>query len=351
MRKLLAACVLIIVILAVGALFLARQKQSILSPILLNRPPTPTPTITQEAVQTTLFVPYWSLSQAVPDTYTHLVYFGITANDKGVDTKEDGFINLQRFVQKTTTSSSDKLLTLRLLDQTTNETILNDASLQSRIIDQTLSIVTQYGFSGVVLDFEYKALPFDSVLKAVTDFSTRFAQKSKEKNIKFYQAIYGDMFYRSRPFDIASLGKITNGIFVMSYDLHKAQGDPGPNFPLFGNDYTFGQMTSDFLVQVPASKLTIIFGMYGYDWQIDSKGQSIGQASSLSILDIQKQFSLCSENCQRKKDSSGATKITYTKNGNSHIIWFDEMDTISKKIAFLKTKGIFSIAYWANSYF
>lgn len=315
----------------------------------------PTPTIVVRPVQTMLFVPYWTLAQNTSmQKYDSLIYFGITADDSGITKSDTGYKQIPGFMQIANQTSGKKLLTLSLVNQKINEEILQNKQLQGKIIDQTISLAKQYGFDGIVLDLEYNALPFDSVLAITTNFTKDFVQKTHEQNLVFYQAIYGDAFYRSRPFDVEKLAKIVDGILVMSYDLHKAHGDPGPNFPMQGNDYTFPQMTSDFLAKVPPEKLTVNFGMYGYDWTVDSKGQSIGQAESLTTNQIlQKFIARCEfKNCNVDGGNQGQAHVTYTDaQGQNHIVWFENLTSILPKQEFLKRKGIFSTAFWANGYF
>jgi cortical fragment-lytic enzyme len=114
-------------------------------------------------------------------------------------------------------------------------------------------------------------------------------------------------------------------------------------------------MIGDFLKKVPREKITVIFGMFGYDWKVGEKGQSISPATSLTLNEIQKQFlSSCHfTNCQMVHDNqSSEPQITYTDDQNTkHVIWFEDIHSVEKKKIFLKTKGIFSTGMWAYSYF
>lgn len=306
---------------------------------------------------TTLFVPYWTLSnKPLPENYDTLVYFGITANESGIDTQEDGYKNLQKFFNFVAPHQKT-LLTVRLLDQTTDEKVLHDTNLQQKILDQSLQIAKQYHFDGVVLDLEYKALAFDEVVKSTTQLSTNFAAASHKDNLLFYQAIYGDASYRLRPFDVGAIGKVSDGIFVMAYDFHKANGNPGPNFPLHplaDEDYSFMQMIQDFSKKVAPEKITILFGLFGYDWIVNSGNQSISQATTITTKEAQAKFmpSCQLKKCQEVRDV-GASEyhVHYTANDGQHEVWFEDTDSITQKEAFLSQHGIVSIGFWAWSYF
>ncbi|MDE2589560.1 MAG: hypothetical protein KGL95_07840, partial [Patescibacteria group bacterium] len=134
-------------------------------------------------------------------------------------------------------------------------------------------------------------------------------------------------------------------------------GDPGPNFPFAESDadgYSFPQMITDFLQDVPREKLTVVFGLFGYDWQVTDKGDSINTATPISTADIQASFitSCKYTHCLLQRNPSEEPFVSYTDAiGQKHIVWFEDMQSIRKKIDYLQRQGIGSIAFWANSYF
>ncbi len=306
-----------------------------------------------------LFVPYWALTQdKIPsDDYDQFIYFGIAVNNQGIDKVEQGFTGLERFV-KTADASKEKLLAVRMLDKDTNFAILKDKSLQEKIIQQTIDLAKQNEFGGIVLDLEISSLPFASVTTQMNDFVAAFYKAAKKENLSFSLVLFGDTFYKLRPYDVVSLVKTTDHMLIMAYDFHKAKGEPGPNFPFSGKEtygYDFKTMTEDFLNIVPAERLTIVFGMFGYDWVVDENGKAIETGKSLSLFSIKEKFinNCLFKNCKVKRDEESAeTKISYIDNkGNHHIVWFEDEESVAKKMEFLKEKGLNSIGYWAYSYY
>ena len=102
----------------------------------------------------------------------------------------------------------------------------------------------------------------------------------------------------------------------MAYDFSKASSGPGPNFPLGGQNiygYDMGKMADDFLQVVPNQKLGVVFGLFGYDWPVDDKGNAIGQGQPLTDLQIQNKFlNGCSlKDCHIRQDPlSAETEVT-----------------------------------------
>ncbi len=331
-------------------------------PVFKEIADSPTPTVKMARTnQYTIFVPYWSISGSSPKIdakYSEVVYFGIAANSSGIETTEDGYKDIKVF-NGLVGANQKKLLTLRMLDNSDNSKILSNIQIQQEIINQTINIAKNNGFDGVVIDMELQSLPFSSIVDQIDKFYDKFHQQTKQNNLSFDTTMYGDLFYRPRPFDLTYLNKDVDKVYIMAYDLHKASGQPGPNFPLQSvsndnSDYNLSKMISDYEIVVQADKLVVVFGMFGYDWTVDSKEQTIGSGTALSDLQIQQQFlNHCYKlNCTISRDrNSQETVIHYTDNGQSHIIWFEDLVSSEAKMAYLHKKGITNFGYWAYSYF
>jgi spore germination protein YaaH len=320
---------------------------------------TPTPTITIDKLARTstyLFVPDWALSD-IPDNYDTYIYFGISPTTNGIDEHDSGVKDISTF-QDAMPSDKETLLALEMTDSDINGSILQSKSLQQKVISQTVSIAKANGFSGVVLDLEMSSIPFSSLVDEINDFTKSLDKEAKAQGLTFDVTLYGDTFYRLRPFDVKTIAANSDMVMVMAYDFHKSQSDPGPNFPLSGADtygYDMGKMSDDFLQAVPNQKLGVIFGLFGYDWPVDSQGNAVGQGQPLTDLQIQNKFlNGCQfKDCQIKHDSvSAETEIHYTDSNNQkHIVWFEDMQSVTTKEQYLRKRGIGNFSFWANSYF
>ncbi len=303
-----------------------------------------------------LFVPYWTINENISASGMTLVYFGVMGGENGVEQDEDGYRNLSAFEKNKNKKNS--LLVLRMLNTDTNLDILKDKKLQERIIDETIILAKKHHFSGIMLDFETQGLPFKALLESITSMHTLFSKKVLLSDLSFGTLLFGDTFYRVRPYDVEKIAKVVDRVYIMAYDFSKAKGDPGPNFPLNGEGkygYDFKIMVHDFLDVIPKHKLTIIFGMFGYDWKIDEKGRGREQAISKSTIAFEKFMSTCAykNTCVTKVDNQSAeTNITYTsENKENHVIWFESFESVVRKKAFLTELDLRSVGYWAYSYY
>jgi len=351
-------CLLIFVVLGYGVKVFRQQIDSALSSQpAAQRMPSPTPTGPEaEKIDETIFVPYWSIGpDFVPPTYQTLVYFGVNASTSGIDTTDDGYRRLKSFVEAT--ENANTLLTIGMIDSTTNFAILKNKVAQEKVIKDAISIAQDNNFKGIVLNIEVSALPFPSLVDQITAFNTSFSDRVHKAGLSYGITAYGDSFYRLRPFDMEKLSKNSDRVYIMAYDFSKAKGNPGPNFPLSGNNtygYDLERMINNFADTMQLKKITVVFGMYGYDWPVDENGKASDMGEAISLKDIKASvLETCKHlKCEWERDAlSSETKATYIDDTTEHIIWFEDEISVKRKQDFLKKHGIGSYAYWAYSYF
>jgi spore germination protein YaaH len=328
--------------------------QPVVQPALI-----PSPTVVIDRLQktnTSLFVPSWTVDTISDTSFDHYIYFGINPTKNGID-EESANKNIQAFQQQMP-DGKQTLLTLQMQNTDINGDILQNKTLQQKVIIQTVSLARQNGFSGVVLDLEMGGIPFDSLLDEINSFTKALDTQAKAQGLTFAITLYGDTFYRLRPFDVKTIASNSHTVMIMAYDFHKARSSPGPNFPLGGQaiyGYDMEKMADDFLQAVPNQKLSVIFGLFGYDWPVDAKGNAIGQGQPLTDLQIEnKFFNDCKFSvCQIKRDAlSSETEIHYTDDANQqHIVWFEDQQSVALKEQYLRKRGIGNFSFWANSYF
>ncbi|QQG44235.1 MAG: hypothetical protein HYW86_05245 [Candidatus Roizmanbacteria bacterium] len=310
-----------------------------------------------ERLSTSIFVPYWAdfKTSLSVENYDRVIYFGVAPDLDGYSKEEVGYQKLEEFSLQT--EGVEKLLTVRLLNSDINITLLKKKNYWPKIIDETLKIAKNYKFNGIALDLEINGLPVIDISGEINDFVKSFYTASRANNLNLTVILYGDVFFRKRPYDVSALAATSDEIMIMAYDFHKSRGEPGPNFPLKGKEkygYDYETLIEDFSV-VPQNKLSIIFGMYGYDWVVDEKKRPIKPAKSLTDLEIKKEFldSCKWKNCVvMTNDLSSEKEVDYVDEDEQyHIVWFEDESSVEKKIEYLKGKGIGSYVYWAYGYF
>lgn len=347
----------LVVFIVVNIYAFHQQKLSshVILPVLKNPSFMPSGISTKQTFQ---FVPYWTLeATSVLPSGTHYIYFGIIPTTGGIDLTGEAYRKLPIFIDQIG-PEQEKLLAVQMINNAVNESVLRNQTMQKNIMDQTLQVVKKNRFDGVVLDFEFSALAFPSITNTITQFITTFAQAVHQEHKKFFVTLYGDVFYRVRPFNVSLIGQKSDGIFIMAYDFHKAAGDPGANFPLIkgaADDYDFTTMLADFTRRVSPDKLIVTFGMFGYDWKVSEKGQSITPGIPVSTLQIQQNIiASCSQlHCILFHDPlSAETEITYSDTQKqNHIVWYEDTNSVNKKMEVVQKAGITNTAFWAYGYY
>lgn len=342
------------------AFFYNKNQKKTKPPVVVKKVmPTTTPSPVPLRMKS-VFVPYWSDVEESSDfdSYDRLIYFGVTVARSGILQDDPGYLKMENFLSATAGKSQKKWLGVRMTDTDANLDILNALASWDKIASNAVSIAKENKFDGVVLDLEMAALPSDGLRKRIVEFVTKIHTELQAEKIPLALTIYGDTFYRKRPYDLEALSNNSEEIMIMAYDFHKSYGESGPNFQLGGRGvygYDFGVMIRDFLLFVPESKLTVIYGMYGYDWIVDEKKRPIKPATSVTLHEVRSKFldGCETKNCIVRRDEKAfESEVNYIDDAaNYHIVWFEDQVSVDKKSELMRQKGIDSIAYWAYGYY
>lgn len=302
-----------------------------------------------------VFVPYWNIpSDENFSDYDSLIYFGITPEKTGELKDDIGLSGVETFVDETSPQKK-RYITLRMLNTETNIEILANPSAQQSLLNETVEIAERYNFDGIVLDLEMSVIPFSDTQKDISEFVEQTVRKSHDNDLEVYMTLYGDTFYRGRPYDVAFLGEQVDGVLIMAYDFHKSRGEPGPNFPFERKgEYDFQQMVQDFSKSVGPDKVTVIFGMYGYDWTLGEQGLPLKSAKAIPLHEIQSDILPgCQDDCKVSTDpSTSESNVTYSDpDGYEHVLWYEDEASVEVKMDYLQEQGIGSIGYWVWGYF
>ena len=115
-------------------------------------------------------------------------------------------------------------------DANITHAILNESKARAQTIQQMLTLVKQWGYTGINIDFE--SIDY-SDRKAFTSFVHDVAQKMRAAKYLTVVSVTAEL--KDNPqdswtgaFDFAALGKTADILQVMTYDQHGPWGLPGP---------------------------------------------------------------------------------------------------------------------------
>ena len=304
--------------------------------------------------RSSIFISYWALGQDnyASSSYDAYYYFGVAFDQNGVIKTDPGYTGLAQFNCPNTKKC---YLVIRMLDNEINKKILVDANIQKLIIKQTLDIAGTYSFSGIALDLELSGLFNDEVTEQINSFVQSYYTSAKKNYKTLSFIVYGDNYYRKRPYDIKFIGTVSDEIMIMAYDFHKSYGEPGPNFPFEDRNkwgYDFQQMISDLSADIPSEKLTIIFGMYGYDWTLNGQGTPLKRGEAVTVNQVRLKISNLKFQIRNQEQNQNDKTYNYKdEEGYEHVVWYEDEESATIKSEYLLKQGIGSISYWAYGYF
>jgi len=189
--------------------------------------------------------------------------------------------------------------------------------------------------------------------------------KATIPNCEISVDVFADSAIKDRLYDLTKISKIVDQVIVMAYDFYRPSStQSGPVAPLRGKcansdsclDYDVVTSIGDISKQVPAYKIILGFPFYGYEWQtVDNLFLSHSYPKTGQIATYKRIQSLFSDPSIASLSASwSATTFTpylsYTKDGNTYQIHYDDSNSLSLKIDFIHQAKLGGLAIWALGY-
>lgn len=338
------------------------------------------------------FAPYWTIDKLNNINFnalTTLAYFSIPVDGQGyLDRYGQGY---QTFISPSATELFRKahangtrvVLTLTEMDNGTIEQFLSDDYAQQSAIEQSVMEVTKRGIDGINVDFEYTGDPGQDYRDRFTSFVNRLTVEMHRQapQSKVTVSVYATSVKEPKIYDIASLSKVSDGIFMMAYDFAVAGSDVAmPTSPLYGYKngtywYDVSTAVDDFLTQMPANKLILGLPWYGYNYAVSepkvkaetNRGYyayySVGRRTYrywVSLNGVAQPYAVAQNNV--RPDAEGVGNFTtgwdndgqvsyrayYDANSGSwRMIFLEDVNSLGIKYDFAKSKNLGGVGIWA----
>lgn len=219
-----------------------------------------------------------------------------------------------------------------------NAGMLTSAAVRHRSVRAIVALAAAQGYQEVNIDFEL--LP-PSARSDLTRFMADLRQ-ALPPSVTLSESVFPKVGVGSsinQVYDYAALAHSVNYLVIMLYDKHSNGGPAGPVSPypwVVDNMNWF--LHSD---HIPASKLVLAAGVYGYDWPDGST-----QATELPLTAI---VALAKrEGAKVHTDrASGNPYFTYSSSGQGHVVWYQDSATVRQRLILAKRLHLHGIAIWA----
>ena len=220
----------------------------------------------------------------------------------------------------------------------TNAGMLTNPSARRRAVAAITKLVRTQGYQEVNIDFELLKpstaaglLTFMQALRHALPASVVLSESVFPK-IGVPTSINGAYNY-------AALAKVVNYLVLMLYDEHYNGSAAGPVSP-----YPWVVANMNWFLhtaRIAPSKLVMAAGVYGYDWP---KGST--RARELPLNAVLAEAAAHHATIHMDKASQNPY-FTYTAGGSTHVVWFQNQQTLLQRLRLASKLGLHGVAIWA----
>lgn len=294
------------------------------------------------------YLPYWEdFPGAVPwEEITHLAIFSVGVNSDGSLNNTSRWTGRAAGAVEQAAAHGVKVhLCVTAFDEDVQRSVLTSTTRRAALVEALGRQVDAYGADGVNVDFEI--VPGD-LREELVLFAEELKARVPEVTFATPTVDWDDAW------DYAALSRISDGLFIMGYDLHGGWGDAGPVSTLWEGGH-WGWISLEWGVDdyedkgADLSKVWLGLPLYGHQWRVadaddipadtlDSEGSVLyGEAVAGAAVH------------GRRWDDVGASPW-YAPDGVRQV-WYDDAESLGIKIAWaVHERGLGGTGFWALGY-
>ncbi len=210
--------------------------------------------------------------------------------------------------------------------------LLSNEKTRECVVKKVVARLSELDADGVNIDIEELA-PEDSepLLEFLVDM--RAALHANQMRLTVSVPLFDPAY------DIEYIGSVSDAVIVMAYDEHYPASKPGP----IASRSWFIDAITEMKQRIPADRMVVALGAYGYDWQTDPRdqpGQGIPFRDVTQLAGASGSLPIFEENLENShfayKNAAGAT----------HDVWFQDALTIWNQVHILHDNKITRMALW-----
>lgn len=217
--------------------------------------------------------------------------------------------------------------------------LINDTKAMTRAINRMAIYLAENGLKGLNLDLEgIKYTNKDKFNKFILMLAETFHKKDLELDLSIPAKTENNKDKTwSGAYQYDFLGQFADRIMLMAYDYHWVGGTPGPIAPL-----SWVRDVIDYaIIEIPLEKIYLGIVFYGYDWELNGENKARGLVYS-QIKELQNKYKTEVEWDQEAQ----SPYLKYTIDGKKHEVWFENSQSIRKKLELVKEFQLSGVAFW-----
>lgn len=219
--------------------------------------------------------------------------------------------------------------------------IFTESALRNYWLDTLTSLLDQYGWDGINIDFESG---YAADRNAMTSFMADLSDRVHARGKLLSQAVSAKTedvanHPRSTIFDYKELQKYNDYIFVMAWGVHWATSSPGPQ-----DDYDWVRRVGDYVASMP-NKQKFVMGtmLYAFDWP--NGGGSSNPATALHYGEVQDL--IARTGATPEYDSTRHSwHLGYRDGaGVTHDVWYSDGPAVGDRVELARARGL-KVGFW-----
>lgn len=208
--------------------------------------------------------------------------------------------------------------------------LLGRPRLARRAIATIADTLAHYDLAGITLDFEnVPRTAHPALLRFLRALKTRLAKSHRLVT----QAVPGD----DDDWPLERYGAVDDYLFLMLYDEHDPSDEPGP----ISSEPWFEHHLERVLRLVPAAKLIVSLGQYGYEWSDTTES-----ATELTFQDVMEVARDHHVTPAMDRATLNPTFAWDDPDSTSHIVWFLDGVTAYNQLHRALPRGVRGVGVW-----
>jgi spore germination protein len=341
------------------------------------------------------FAPYWNinkLDQVDFGVLTTFAYFGVPVKADGSLNKNDvGYTTFKgkkarELFDRANAKNSKVVLTITLMNNSSIERVLDSEDAQNKVIKETIAEVKEERLQGVNIDFEYSGNPGATYQDKFSKFVATFTEEVHKEipDSQLSVSVYASAAMGNQLYDISSIGRSADLVFMMAYDFAVAGSDNAiPTAPLYGHSegkywYDIDTAVGQFLGKMDGKKLVLGTAWYGYNHAVSApevkaatqkgyyitktvknkKGKKVavksyvaapkGFAQTYQIADkIDANMEGITDYQEGWDDAGKVGWKAYKKNGTWRMVFAEDTRSLAIKYDYAKERNLGGVGAWA----
>ncbi len=311
------------------------------------------------------FLPTWNIGKTIDycGEVNELVFLGIEVKETGdlaLDAQykklnSDKYLSQKESFKK---CGGKNILGIKLFDDKKIDKLMSDESAKSNLIEQVVELSRQNNFDGVNFDFEYQGNPTAILEDEFFNFMSEFKKSySGEVGVD----VFANTIIKGGDVELKRMVDGVDELIVMAYDFHRpgmdSAGAVAPVNSTPGDRNILEIIQKIVAINIDKKKIVMAYPLYGYEWKTetaDFEAKVIRGYSALATYKRMKELTsdpLDLDNFKKNWDETSMSPwVSYTENGVIKEIYYEDLESLSRKVKLVTDGQLGGVGFWALGY-